>query len=127
MNKNGNFKTCPGCFLTWPSREKFLSDSNLVLNGYKADFKDLEYGMFFFTHQTEPCHSTMTLMVEDFRDLYSGKTYKEKKALSEECPRYCIDEKQLSRCEALCECAFVREILQIILEKQKEAKQTAPN
>ncbi len=119
MSKKNIFKTCPGCFHTWETREVFLSDQSLVLNGYKADFKDLEYGMFFFTHEIEPCHSTMTLMVEDFRSLYSGATYKENKALSEECPRYCIDEEQLARCEALCECAFVREISQIIVDMQK--------
>ena len=121
MNEKSKFKTCPGCFISWDSMETFLSDPNLELNGYKADFKDLEYGMFFFTHRTEPCYSTMTLMVDDFRSLYFGKTYRGSKALSEECPRYCMDEKQFVRCNALCECAFVREIMQIIVERQKEA------
>jgi hypothetical protein len=119
MSKKNVFKTCPGCFNAWKTRDDFLSDRSLVLNGYKADFKDLEYGMFFFTHNDESCHSTMTLMVEDFKNLYSGPIYSENKALSEECPRYCIDEKQLSRCDALCECAFAREITQVIVDNQK--------
>lgn len=121
MIEKNNFKTCPGCFVAWESMEAFLSDPNLELNGYKPDFKDLEYGMFFFTHKTEPCYSTMTIMVDDFKSIYSGKYYQENKALSDECPRYCIDEKQFARCDALCECAFVREIMQIIVERQKTA------
>lgn len=121
MNEKSTFKTCPGCFISWNSMEAFLSDPGLELNGYKADFKDLEYGMFFFTHNSEPCYSTMTLMVDDFRSLYSGKYYRDNKALSEECPRYCMNEKQFVRCDALCECAFVREIMQTIVEKQKQA------
>lgn len=122
MAENDLFKTCPGCFVTWESMEAFLADPHLELNGYKADFKELEYGMFFFTHGIQPCRSTMTLMVNDFKSLYTGKTYTENKALSAECPRYCIDEKQLARCDALCECAYVREIMQIILERQSAAK-----
>ncbi len=112
------FKICPCCFKKWTTREAFLSDHSLKLNGYKADFKDLEFGMFFFTHHIDGCHSTMALMVGDFRSLYSGEIYAEKKALSEECPRYCVNENQLSRCNAFCECAFVREIMHIIQMSQ---------
>lgn len=120
MDKACHFKTCPSCFKTWLSRDAFLSDPNLTLNGYKPDFKNLEYGMFFFTHNADSCHSTMTLMVEDFRDLYSGAIYRESKAQSDNCPRYCLDEKKLYRCDELCECAFVREITQIIIDKHKQ-------
>lgn len=127
MEEKNIFKQCPCCCFTWASREEFLSDPNLEINGYQVDFKTLERGMFFFTHNVESCHSTMTIMMGAFRDLYSGKTYKDNKALLEECPRYCIDEKQLARCDALCECAFVREIIQLIREKQKIAKTTASN
>lgn len=56
----------------------------------------------------------MGICVEEFYDLYTGPRYPGKKALSPECPRYCIDEKMLDRCEVICECAFVREIIQII-------------
>lgn len=113
------FKVCPGCFHVWETREVFMSDPHLEFNGYKADFKDLDFGMFFFTHTASNCHSTMTMMVEDFLDLYSGKRYSENKALSDECPRYCIDEKQLSRCDAFCECAYVREICQLLVDRQQ--------
>ncbi len=58
----------------------------------------------------------MGVRVTEFMDLYSGKRYGENRALSPECPRYCIDEKRLDRCDVLCECAFVREIVQKIVE-----------
>ena len=61
----------------------------------------------------------------DFLDLYTGKTYPASKAESEECHRYCLDEKQLARCDALCECAFVRETIQVLLEKHESAKKEA--
>lgn len=120
MSDDAMFKTCPGCFHAWQTRQEFLADPSIELNGYKADFSDLEYGMFFFTHKSAPCCSTMTLMVEDFRSLYSGPTYPDNKALSEECPRYCLDDQQLSRCDALCECAFAREISQIIADMRQD-------
>ena len=112
------FKTCPHCFQIWPTRDDFISDSQLELNGYKADFEKLEYGLFFFTHQKSGCHSTMAIEVVDFKDLYSGEIYTERKTGSEECPRYCLDKEQLDRCDAICECAFVREIIQIIRNKR---------
>ena len=120
MGSESSFKRCPGCFTFWESRDDFLADPSLELNGYKADFQKLEYGLFFFTHKIDNCCSTMALEARDFIDLYSGNIYPERKTLSEECPRYCIDGKQLSRCDALCECAFVREIIQIIIGRQKE-------
>ena len=122
MESKNIFKKCPCCFHAWQTRDDFISDTNLKINGYQVNFKNLEYGMFFFTHTVEQCHSTLTSMVEDFYDLYTGEHYKGSKALSEECPRYCTDEKQLSRCDALCECAFAREIIQIIKERQKTSK-----
>jgi hypothetical protein len=122
MEKNNFLKTCPCCGFTWTSREQFLADPDLDLNGYQVNFKRLEGGMFLFTHNIETCHSTMTIMMEEFRDLYSGEIYEENKANSEECPRYCMHEGQLARCDALCECAYVREILQIIKERLNKAK-----
>ena len=124
MGGESAFKKCPGCFTIWDSRDEFLSDSSLELNGYKSDFQKLEYGLFFFTHKVDNCFSTMALEAGDFVDLYSGNIYPEHKTLSEECPQYCIDEKQLSRCDALCECAFVREVIQIIMERQKDNKKS---
>ncbi len=58
------FKICPNCSEVWQTRENFILDPKLKLNGYKADFEKLD------------------------------------------------------RCDAFCECAFVREIIQILKQKQ---------
>lgn len=108
------FKQCPCCSHIWSTREDFLSDPYSELIGYQVNFKKLERGMFLFNHTTDQCKTTMAIVVEEFRDLYTGKYYTGSKALTESCPRYCLDEKQLSRCDAFCECAYVREIIEII-------------
>ncbi len=108
------FKKCPSCQQKWETQDAFLSDPLLNINGYTANFKNLEGGLFFFTHRTPGCCSTMAVEVRDFKNLYNGPYYKGTKAGQDGCPRYCLDSDQLERCTAFCECAFVREILQII-------------
>lgn len=108
------FKVCPNCADAWLTRDDFIQDRQLELNGYKPDFEKLEYGLFFFTHKKENCFSTMVIEVVDFRDLYSGEVCSDRETGGENCPGLCLDVKQLGRCDAACECAFVREIMQII-------------
>lgn len=108
------FKSCPCCGYIWKSREAFLSDAGLKMNGYQVDFEKLEEGLFMFTHMTKKCGSTLVIPATEFLDLYKGEKYEDRKTLSAECPRYCVDQKQLSRCSALCECAFVREVVHIV-------------
>ena len=112
------FKKCPCCNEEWTTQELFLGDRNLEIVGYKADFKKLEYGLFFFNHQIPNCNSTITIETNMFFNLYSGKKYTERKTGSEDCKGYCKNLNQLSRCDALCECAFVREILRIIRNRE---------
>jgi hypothetical protein len=108
------FKQCPNCQEVWETREVFISDNQLELNGYKSDFEELDYGLFFFTHQKSNCHSTMAIEIKDFKSLYTGTIYPARLTKSDACPRYCIDRDQLDRCDAHCECAYVREIMQIL-------------
>lgn len=112
---NGSiFKTCPMCSMTWGTRNDFLHDRALHLNGYQADFEDLESGLFLFTHNIDGCFTTMAIRVREFLNMYSGKKFDQRKTGGEECPGYCLHIDQLDRCNAQCECAFVREIIQII-------------
>lgn len=114
MDTDHIFKTCPSCSKSWATREDFLSDGLVELNGYQVSMRSLEKGLFLFTHMSDNCHSTMGIYVSEFSDLFTGTRYSENKALSAECPRYCEDEKRLDRCSAKCECAYIREILHII-------------
>ena len=114
------FKKCPMCSTEWKTRDEFLDDQSLKLNGYLADFEKLEWGLFYFTHTIEGCFSTMALEAKDFSTLYSGKKYTERRTGEEECPGYCLDKEQLNRCNAFCECAFNREVIQIIKVRQRK-------
>lgn len=113
------FKTCPNCKTEWESRDDFLADESVELNGYQVSLKNLPSGLFLFTHMHDSCKSTMGIHVTDFNDMYTGERYAINKALSPECPRYCIDEKRMDRCDVHCECAFVREIINIIRNIRK--------
>lgn len=108
------FKKCPCCGHLWRTREVFLSDEKLKLNGYLADLKQLEEGLFLFTHLTRGCGSTMAVKAGTFKDLYTGPIYRERKTGSEDCPGHCLHTYDLAPCPAKCECAYVREVLQVI-------------
>jgi len=112
------------CRKSWISRDAFLVDPALIFNGYQADFGVLEQGLFYFTHETNNCGSTMALKAEAFLSLYTGKRYTESKQLSKECPQYCLERNQLKRCQAQCQYAFVREVTQIIMDRSHKAAAT---
>jgi hypothetical protein len=113
------FKQCPCCHKIWETREKFLSDPDIKIIGYKAHFEILDLGMFFFNHLVDNCCSTITIYVKQFKELYTGKYYDIDKRGTNECKGYCNSIENLNRCDAFCECAFAREIIQLIKEYPK--------
>ncbi len=117
------FKTCPCCHQVWSGRETFLADGLLTLNGYQADFDQPGEGLFIFTHMKKDCGSSMALRTGSFKDLYNGSVYTDKKLGEIDCPGYCLGEYNLERCDARCEYANIRELLQII--KKWPKKRTA--
>ncbi|THB71441.1 MAG: hypothetical protein D6B25_18670 [Desulfobulbaceae bacterium] len=114
-----HFKQCTMCKKIWTTREDFLADRELEINGYQADFEQLEEGLFYFTHLTEGCGSTLAIQTREFLDLNSGAKYEQRNTGKEDCPGYCRQIDQLDRCKAQCECAFVRDIIQIIRQRQE--------
>ncbi len=105
------FKTCPLCGCVWSSRSNFLADPGIEIIGYQVCFTALTAGFFLFNHS---CAGTLAILVEEFEDLYDGPVYAERKTGTEECPEYCLHKEELARCPRRCECAFVREILQLV-------------
>lgn len=122
-NNNVSFKACPMCEMNWKSMEDFFADPALSFNGYQANFGMLDEGIFFFTHNTETCGSTMGIKVRTFSSLFSGKKYAESKALSKDCPRYCLDKNNLGPCSAQCENAYARKISSIIRDRIATGKE----
>jgi len=109
---NEPFKTCASCRTNWPTRQDFLGDPDLTVLGYQAHFDALELGVFLFLHGR--CKTTVAMQAGKFTDLYDGPVFEERRTGQDDCPGYCLVETELRPCPAKCECAYVRETLQII-------------
>lgn len=106
------FKVCPNCGFVWNSRESLLADPTVVLAGYQASFVDLSAGYFLFQHERPECGTSMAVEAGRFLDLYDGPIFQEHR--DERCPGFCLKSDNLERCSVPCECAFVREVLQVV-------------
>lgn len=113
------FKSCPCCPRVWATREEFLADPRIEIIGYQVHFEALDLGLLLFNHAD--CRSTLAVHVKHFRDLHTGPLFATRRTGEPECPRFCLRVDELGRCPAECECAFVREILQIIRHWPKAA------
>jgi hypothetical protein len=117
------FKQCPICQTFWESVRDFLEDEHIRLIGYQTNFRKLESGLLLFNHD---CETTLSLKVQAFAYLYDGPVFTKHLAGTEACPGYCLHRNELRPCPEQCECAYVREILEIIQNWPKVgAKQTA--
>jgi hypothetical protein len=105
------FKICPGCNYGWSSRTDFLIDPNVEIIGYQADFRELIEGLFLFNHS---CGTTLAIRAKLFIDLYNGPIFQQRLSDSEKCPGYCSIRDNFMSCELKCECAYVRETIQIV-------------
>ena len=111
VSKSTTFKKCTACGFEWGSRDDFLRDANTELIGYQVNFEELTAGFFLFNHS---CKGTLSIQTGDFNDLYDGPIFTARATGSEECPSYCLHQEELRPCPAECECAYVREIIQVI-------------
>ena len=122
------YKECLKCCHKWFSRDDFLMDSSIEIIGYQVDFDNLLAGHFLFKHS---CGSTLALSVRNFNGLYEGPIFQERATGSDDCPGYCLYQDQLDGCYARCECAYVRNIIEIIKKWPKidgqKGKQGRPN
>ena len=105
------FKKCNVCNHVWNTRKDFIDDIDVMLIGYEVNFKELKTGLFYFNHK---CKNTIGLHADVFADLYSGPIFQESKLGTNECPEYCVKKDELRPCPAKCECAYIREIIQLL-------------
>jgi hypothetical protein len=113
-------KRCTCCGHVWHTRDAFLGDPQLEVVGYQVDFVDLLLGLLLFNHLT--CGSTIAVPAGLFKNLYDGPIYSERATGTADCPKYCRYVSELEACRAKCECAYIREILQIVRQWPKAAK-----
>jgi len=106
------FKICSACNFVWAERNVFLGDHGIKATGYQVDFNRLKSGLFLFKHAS--CHSTISIPAGEFTDLYNGEIFEMRSTGKGDCPGYCLRKNELRPCPAKCECAFVREVLQLV-------------
>ncbi|MFA7256730.1 MAG: hypothetical protein WC047_04070 [Kiritimatiellales bacterium] len=115
------FKTCPHCRVVWQTLEHFLSDPQLKLAGYQVHFEDLKGGLFYFTHLSKNCGTTLSIPVEKFTGLSNRRILAAHGKQPDDCPNLCVRKESLDPCPAECECLWVREIMKIICDWKKRA------
>jgi hypothetical protein len=116
------FKVCPNCSTVLNTLEAFLSDPKLEYAGYQINFADLEGGLFYFTHATQSCGTTMAVAVKAFSGLSSRPLLaKQGKQPGGKCSGACLRAGDSSPCPVECECVWVREVMQIILGWRKHS------
>jgi hypothetical protein len=118
--ENAGFKRCSVCGLLWPSRAGLLSDADIQITGYQVHFEQLLTGFFLFTHS---CGNTLAFEASHFEDLYDGPVFAESLPGTDDCPGYCLYANELLPCPAECECAYVREIIQIVRNWPKSERE----
>jgi hypothetical protein len=114
------FKQCSGCGHVWASRDALLDDAEVTLVGYQVLMGHLEAGYFLFNHLRQGCGSTVSIKAGEFFDLYEGPVFDTSKSGEVECGGHCLHTQDLSPCPVECECAFVREVLQIVRKRMKQ-------
>ena len=112
------FKRCPMCGLQWNTRIDLMSDPDVEINGYLVNFNNLELGIFIFNHMS--CRGTFTINASFFTDLYKGEIFDQNLTGSEKCPEYCLYKFELKRCPERCECAYVRDVIQLVKNYPKK-------
>ena len=110
-NKYDIFKKCSFCGKVWERRKDFLNDPEIEIIGYQADFRELTEGLFLFNHS---CKTTIAIKAQHFVDLYDGPIFQDRMSGSDECESFCEIRDNLLFCSNKCECAYVRETIQIV-------------
>lgn len=65
------FKQCPLCGAVWKTKEEFLGDTLVHLNGYQYGSRRTEVekrGFLLFTHLHQQCGTTMAVIAEEFKE-----------------------------------------------------------
>lgn len=114
--QSASFKICSTCGFVWPERAFFLGDPALQVVGYQVHFEELTTGLFLFAHR---CGTSLAVQANQFKDLYGGPVFTERLTGTEDCRGFCLYIDELRPCPAKCECAYVREVLQVILNWPK--------
>ena len=110
------FKKCGMCKYNWKDRFAFLQDTGVSYYDYQVFTENLEEGLFLFEHA---CGTTLSELVGTFIDMYNGPIYEKNMMGSEQCPGFCLDEKETRICSNKCSCAHIRHILKELVSQEE--------
>ena len=116
------FKNCNSCKKVWLSREDFLNDPKTAIVGYQGGVKSPEDGFFYINHLEKNCLTTLAIMVREFADLYDGPHLERHRMGEQPCPNHCFYRDNLDDRPELCECRFVRFVMQKIKDWPKKKR-----
>jgi hypothetical protein len=89
--------------------EEFLSDPEVTLTGYQANFQHLELGLILFNHLS--CHTTLGIPVAEFESFDEGPKFQTRWHGDPNCSGNCFQRSNLENCPVECECRWVRDLL----------------
>ncbi len=114
------FKVCSLCHTHWNSRDEFLDDETIWLVGYQPNFARTEEGLLLFNHRRAKCDTTVAVEVKDLQYLYNDPMFDESLLGTDQCRGHCLNITDLEQCDQRCTNADVRQIMHIILERQRK-------
>jgi hypothetical protein len=101
------FKSC-SCGDTWPVRESFIRDADIMPIGITFS-RDEPRVYYFFNHVK--CESTLAIDVEEFADLIEEPIPSSNLRGARECPKLCRTVHELEACDLDCYNAPYRRFL----------------
>ena len=118
------FKICPKCSSKWMTVQEFLSDINIELAGYQANFEHAQLGLFLFNHRKASCHTTIVVRASFFQEYFERQvSFDGFRIEGPNCPKHCEHENVFLKCSKVsCSGHSVRVMLHQIQLKLKSLK-----
>ncbi len=114
------FKKCSCCGDEWPTLSDLIRDEQVKIIGYQAAFSDSYEGLFFFSHQTEDCGTTIAIPVSCFEKLHDGPEYTQTLACTELCSGLCQSFYDFGTCPRECGMRWARDIISVLENRGPE-------
>jgi len=108
------FKKCSCCGTAWETLNDLIRDEQVQIIGYQAAFSDSYEGLFFFSHRTAECGTTIALPVSCFARLYKGPEFTVNLGNSDKCSGLCKSVHDLGECTNECEMRRARDIIAVL-------------
>jgi len=114
------FKKCSCCGTVWENLTDLIRDEQVKIIGYQAAFSDSYEGLFFFSHRSRQCGTTIAIPVSCFTNLYKGPVYTEHLVCTELCNGLCDSFYDFGVCAQECDMRWVREIIEVLQNRGPE-------